>query len=99
MVINKRWDIGDSEYLLSQNLNQNKIRIHINSINYGDKDASTIFHAYKYIFENLGSFRLSTVDGLIHIVIEAWECDINIFNYCITILDRNDVKCVHKPCF
>lgn len=98
MVINKRWNIGDSEYLLSQNLNQNKIRVHINSVNYTDKDAITLFYAYNFIFEELGNFRLSTVDGLIHIVIKdsAWECDINILNYSFTVLDKNDGECVHK---
>lgn len=91
MVVNKRWNIGSDEYLLSQNMNQNKIRLHINSVNYSDKEPTTLFHAYKYIFEDLGSFRLSTIDGLIHINIDnEYDIDINIFNYNLLIAYKGE---------
>lgn len=91
MVVNKRWHIEDNEYLLSQNLNQNTIKLHINSCNYSTKYPETMFHAYQHIFEDLGSFRLSTIDGLIHININnEYDIDINIFNYNLLIAYKGE---------
>lgn len=92
MVINKRWNIGESEYLLTQNLNQNKIKVHINSYVYNNVDSATLFHAYRDIFNDLGNFRLSTIDGLIYITIDksSYEFDVNMFDYDFNAVNRND---------
>lgn len=91
MVINKRWKIGESEYLLTQNLNQNRIIVHINAHNLSEEKVDTLFSAYKCIFENLGTFRISTVDGIINIIADSkWECEIDFLGYDMTIIDRNN---------
>lgn len=98
MVVNKRWNIGDNEYLLSQDISQNKISLHINSYNYSDKVPKTIFKAYDFIFNELGSFKFIPIDGIIRIIIldSEWECEIDIFSYTLFIINRNDGLMVKK---
>ena len=91
MVVNKRWNIGESEYLLTQNLNKNTITVY--STEFSKEKVPTLFHAYKIIFEYIGSFKVVSQDGIINITDDKMDIDINMFDYNVLIaLEGETIK-------